>query len=152
LIDSIGEIIADPESENEHQPRDKAKLDKSITPFTVILDDPTGNSFIEFKDAMSADHNWNLRTYNRTREQNIELGLAETDDVVTGGGADTSDSAARNAVTLIHANSKQEASDAALSANEEIFVFPGVCSSCGRDLDTMMKKVAIPYFKVCRHV
>jgi hypothetical protein len=31
---------------------------------------------------------------------------------------------------------------------EEIYVFPGVCSSCGRPLDTLMKRVIIPYFKV----
>ena len=32
--------------------------------------------------------------------------------------------------------------------NEEIFVFPGSCPSCSSSLDTLMKKVSIPYFKV----
>ncbi|KAG8700467.1 nucleolar zinc-finger protein, partial [Ceratobasidium sp. 395] len=31
--------------------------------------------------------------------------------------------------------------------NEEIYVFPGTCSSCSASLDTMMKRVIIPYFK-----
>ena len=32
--------------------------------------------------------------------------------------------------------------------NEEIFRFPGTCSSCGHPSDTLIKKVNIPYFKV----
>ena len=31
--------------------------------------------------------------------------------------------------------------------NEEIYVFPGSCSSCGHKSDTYVKKVNIPYFK-----
>jgi len=30
---------------------------------------------------------------------------------------------------------------------EEIYVFHGICSSCGNNIDTRMKKVVIPYFK-----
>ncbi|KAF8966817.1 ZPR1 zinc-finger domain-containing protein [Flammula alnicola] len=80
--------------------------------FTVKLDDPSGNSFIEFVGSMS-DPKWNMRTYHRTLEQNIALGLTK-DDPIT---------------------------------DDEIFVFPGVCSSCGHHIHTNMKKVNIPYFK-----
>ena len=34
--------------------------------------------------------------------------------------------------------------------NEEIFTFPGTCSSCGHPSNTLIKKVNIPYFKVGR--
>jgi hypothetical protein len=32
--------------------------------------------------------------------------------------------------------------------DDEIFVFPSVCSSCGHPIETNMKKINIPYFKV----
>lgn len=51
-----------------------------------------------------------------------KLSLDDDDSEVTGGGAE--------------------------GTNEEIYVFPGTCSSCGHPLDTMMKKVNIPYFQV----
>lgn len=109
-----------------------ANLDTSMPHFTVKLDDPAGNSFIEFVDSM-ADPKWNLRTYRRTREQNVALGLVAADaagDSGVGEHDDTTETAPTD------------------DGNEEIYIFPGVCSSCGHPLDTMMKKVVIPYFKV----
>ncbi|KAF9512650.1 hypothetical protein BS47DRAFT_1486086 [Hydnum rufescens UP504] len=145
LVDGLSEIIADSDSDESDPPnitrerKKKERLEKPIRSFTVILDDPTGNSFIEFRDSM-ADPKWSMRQYNRTREQNAELGLASADVPPD------------SATVLPHkivltAESKEEASEAALNANEDIFVFPGVCASCGHALDTMMKKVVIPYFK-----
>ena len=32
--------------------------------------------------------------------------------------------------------------------SDEVFVFPGPCSSCGHHINTLMKKVNIPHFKV----
>ncbi|KAH9023224.1 zf-ZPR1-domain-containing protein [Lactarius pseudohatsudake] len=100
-----------------------------MPPFTLKLDDPAGNSFIEFVDSM-ADPKWNLRTYRRTKEHNVALGLVAADDSVV----DKKESPTEDAPTDDN-------------ANEEIYVFPGICSSCGHPLDTMMKKVVIPYFK-----
>ena len=41
-----------------------------------------------------------------------------------------------------------EAEDDGEINDEEVFIFPGSCSSCGHALDTKMKKVNIPYFQV----
>ena len=113
----------------------------TFPPFTVQLDDPAGNSFIEFLGS-TADPKWNLRTYARTHAQNVALGIAEPDDV--------SVESDPNAIRKM-----KEAVDKALAEesageikDDEIFVFPGSCSSCNRPLDTLMKKVNIPYFKV----
>lgn len=115
--------------------------DLPMQPFTLKLDDPSGNSFIEFVDSM-ADPKWNLRTYNRTLEQNIELGLAAP--------ADVANTESQSMPTKL--SSKEEAEGTIGGGlegkNEEIFTFPGTCSSCGAPLDTLMKKVNIPYFKV----
>lgn len=99
--------------------------------FTIKLDDPTGNSFIEFFGSM-ADPKWNLRTYNRTRQQNIDLGFSVADEAQT---------------TSLQTLAEDPIGDGE-DPNAEIFVFPGVCTSCGFPLNTLMKKVVIPYFKV----
>ncbi|KAG0251013.1 nucleolar zinc-finger protein [Actinomortierella ambigua] len=45
-------------------------------PFTVILDDPAGNSYIESLEAPKLDDKLELQVYMRTRAQNIGLGLS----------------------------------------------------------------------------
>ena len=124
LIDKLKVIIS---YEDDEEGR-AANSESPMPPFTLKLDDPAGNSFIEFVDSM-ADPKWNLRTYRRTREQNVALGLVADDSVVN---EDPSETAPTD--------------DS--GKNEEIYIFPGVCSSCGHPLNTMMKKVVIPYFKV----
>ena len=135
LIDKLKAIVPDEDedSEGDATPTGAAKLEAPVPHFTVELDDPTGNSFIEFIGSMASDPNWNFRTYRRTQEQNVALGLVAADtagDSGIGGNDDATESVPTN------------------DADEEIFVFPGVCSSCGHPLNTMMKKVVIPYFKV----
>ncbi len=137
IINGLKEILADEEEEGEEEDKNTvgpvkvskaSKKDVPMKPFTVILDDPTGNSFIEFVGSM-ADPKWNLRTYRRTRQQNIDLSLINPDeepeperrDEEIGGGFE--------------------------GQNEEIYIFPGSCSSCGHPSDTLVKKVNIPYFK-----
>jgi zinc finger protein len=110
-----------------------AEHDKPMPAFTVTLDDPAGNSFIEFVGSM-ADPKWNMRTYRRTKEDNITLGLAAPDD-------DAQDEAEG-----WDADRQDKEKD--VRVDDEVHVFPGVCPSCGQPLDTLMKKVSIPYFKV----
>ena len=131
LVDKLKVIIPDEDEDNEGGIR-AVSSEAPMPPFTLKLDDPSGNSFLEFVDSM-ADPKWNLRTYRRTREQNIALGLVAADDSV----AEEKETPTEDA----------SADD---SGNEEVYIFPGVCSSCGHPLDTRMKKVVIPYFKV-RH-
>ena len=130
LIDKLKSIV--PDEDGSAAPTGTADLEAPMPPFTISLDDPAGNSFIEFVDSMS-DPKWKMRAYRRTREQNVTLGLVALDE--------PSDSVV---------DKYDDTTEAALpdDPNEEIYVFPGVCSSCGHPLDTMMKKVVIPYFKV----
>jgi zinc finger protein len=145
LIDKLKEILAD-DIDDEVQTDAKTGLDEvPMPPFTLKLDDPAGNSFIEFVGSM-ADPKWNVRTYSRTRQQNMDLGLSVPDGALD----------SRSAVFQDDAHSfgwQQKTGDQVLEeANEEIYAFPGVCPSCGNPLSTLMKKVIIPYFKVCSTV
>lgn len=142
IIDGLKSELKDEEEDAEetalasgtvvhHKEEGDADDSDPVKPFTLRLDDPTGNSFVEFLGSMS-DPKWNLRTYPRSKQQNIDIGFAQPDDV--------RDEPALDAVA-------EEGDDLTLK-NEEVYVFPGVCSSCGVDLETMMKKVTIPYFQV----
>ncbi len=137
LIDGLSEIVADTDPETEklsdstRERLRKNRLQKSIRTFTIILDDPAGNSFLEFRGS-TADPQWTVKTYNRTRRQNIDLGIAAPHD----------DARETTKTTDVPVNEEV--------SNEEVLIFPGSCSSCGKQIDTRMKKVNIPYFKVSR--
>ena len=137
IIDAFKEILDDDEDDedegggNTTTKKSSKAENEHVRPFTVKLDDPAGNSFIEFVGSM-ADPKWNLRTYPRTKEQNVELGLVAEDE-----SAD------------VEKRVETDGQEAADEVNDdEVFVFPGTCSSCGKPVDTKMKKVSIPYYKV----
>lgn len=134
LVDKLKAIVPTEDEDDEGGAVVKGAVNSEapMPPFTLSLDDPSGNSFIEFVDSM-ADPKWNLRTYRRTNEQNIALGLVAADDSV-----------------VEEKETPTEDGPTDESGNEEVYIFPGICSSCGHPLDTRMKKVVIPYFKV-RH-
>jgi zinc finger protein len=127
------------ENENVQRKSDESRVVGTVVPFTVKLDDPSGNSFLEFIDSM-ADPKWSFREYNRTKEQIAELGMAEADEeppTLLSRTKAADDAMAEAAATQVDPE----------NPNDEIYVFPGVCSSCGQPLDTLMKRVIIPYFK-----
>lgn len=141
LLGPLKELVGyndDDESEEDAAKRGKEDVDEHSPlskSFTLKVDDPSGNSFIEFHGSM-ADPKWSMRTYARTREQNDAIGLFEAD---ADGGA---------GLAKIEEEREAEEEEGEKREGEEIYVFPGVCSSCGQPIDTRMKKVVIPYFKV----
>lgn len=136
IIDRAKDILGDKDEEEDEdttgpvQVKRAADLDAPMKPFTVTIDDPAGNSFLEFIGGMS-DPKWNMRTYKRTRQQNIDLGLISAD-------AEPEPETAQ----------EDRIGGGLEGENEEIYIFPGSCSSCGHKSDTLIKKVNIPYFKV----
>ena len=58
-------------------------------PFTLIMDDPVANSYLQNLYAPDPDPNMEFITYDRTQEQNDELGLS--DMVLTGYNKDIQD-------------------------------------------------------------
>ncbi|SCZ87395.1 BZ3500_MvSof-1268-A1-R1_Chr2-2g04861 [Microbotryum saponariae] len=122
-------MIVDPEEEEEEvegagQVKAK-KIDRPMPVFTIKLDDPAGNSFIETQGGLT-DPKWSKREYQRDAAQNESLGLAPDDpDSIskTHGGKETS------------------------HYPEEVLSFPGTCALCGSEMETLMKTVNIPHFK-----
>ena len=116
-------------------------LEKS---FTLKIEDPSGNSFIEAKGGFE-DPKWSKREFRRTPAQNDELGLASSVSAAA--------PAAKAAIALASASAANAVATKTLtddyqeSKPEEIYSFPDVCSSCGATLETFMKTVDIPHFK-----
>ena len=94
-----------------------------VLPFTIILDDPAGNSWIDRVPEDSAEQ-WRQVEYQRTPEQNAALGLSNPD--------------AEQQV-------QEEAEDPI--GPDEVHTFTGPCPSCTRPCATHMMPVDIPHFK-----
>lgn len=146
IIDGLKEVIDDEEEDEEEGGVEsdkpivgKLKEDPVKRTITITLDDPSGNSFLEFVGSM-ADPKWSLKTYTRTLQQAASLGLA-----IPTGEEGTKGASEEDAGGQKGAEGERESLD---GKNDEIFEFLGVCPRCGRALATRMKKVSIPYFKV----
>lgn len=114
LLNKLRGIIAPSSS-------DAAPEDQLLAmPFTLRMDDPTGNSFAEPLGSLN-DPKWSKRDYSRSRQQEVQLGLREESDLTA---------------------------DYKVDNPDEVLSFPGQCSSCNATLETFMKKVDIPHFKV----
>lgn len=137
-----------------HEPSNSSsKEEKPFVPFSMIVDDPSGNSYFQFKGSQS-DPQWNMRAYSRTFDQNVILGLVARPE-------DMSEEQPEGVpiVAADHKLSSAEEFESKRNKNvinrddgtvvpDEIYSFPATCSSCGHQLETLMQQVNIPYFQV----
>lgn len=91
-----------------------------VLPFTVLMDDTTGNSWIDRNPEDSSDK-WRQTEYPRTPEQNAGLGLTNPD-----------------------AETQREEDPI---GPDDVHTFMGPCPSCTRPCATHMMPVDIPHFK-----
>ncbi|GAA5924737.1 hypothetical protein JCM1841_004132 [Sporobolomyces salmonicolor] len=123
LVKKLRELVPDMDKDDTLEgggaPVTQEEADAVPMPtFTLKLDDPSGNSFVETRGGLN-DPKWRKQEYGRDKEQDNALGLAH-----------------------------DEAQDKATSHYpEEVLSFPGICSLCGSELETLMKTVDIPHFK-----
>ncbi|XP_048588478.1 zinc finger protein ZPR1 [Nematostella vectensis] len=94
--------------------------------FTFVIDDPSGNSFIENPLAPKADPNLATKEYTRTAEQNLKLNIQPEKQEQTKKEAD---------------EKKPE------ELKDEVQIFQTNCNSCQAPTETRMKFVSIPHFK-----
>lgn len=95
----------------------KQMMEGNAFPFTIIVDDISGNSWIEPKPA-DAQSVWSRVEYLRSPGQNARLNLGNP-----------------------------EAPNVDDIQPDEVHTFPASCPSCTRPCDTHMKLVDIPHFK-----
>lgn len=138
-------------------------------PFTVVLDDPAGNSYIESLEAPKLDAKLQLDVYMRTREQNQALGLQVAEDAESEGVKEqeapldahqVEDQMLEHAqrqlweAGLTEADLERERKEREARGEKpdeeplpDVLSFPANCSSCGAHSDTKMHILNIPHFK-----
>ena len=149
--------------------------DPEILPITLVVDDPAGNSWIEYVPG-EPQHKWSCTHYARSPAQNVQLGLISADEVAYREQQIQKQKAveAQKLVKHVHAQPgdqhKEEKNDnpratGIISDNSEIEnfsneveTFRATCSGCYSPCETHMKLVNIPHFKdvvimstVCDH-
>lgn len=87
-------------------------------PFRIVVDDPSGNSFVENPTAPSADPGLSVVHYPRSADQDRWLGVA--------------------------APQQQEEEE---DVHADVLSFPTECSECGAPCETRMKLTQVPHFK-----
>lgn len=92
--------------------------------FTLVIEDPSGNSFVENPVAPQKDEALTVSRFQRTAQQDMQLGLKADDELEKEPDANTLE-AMRN----------------------EVLVFNTNCPECNAPASTNMKLVQIPHFK-----
>lgn len=100
------------------------KLKAVESEFTVVIEDPSGNSFVENPVAPQKDESLTVSKFKRTVQQDMALGLRADDDL-----------------------EEEEPSDNINAMREEVLVFNTNCPECNTPAFTNMKLVQIPHFK-----
>ncbi|GAM23087.1 hypothetical protein SAMD00019534_062620 [Acytostelium subglobosum LB1] len=98
-------------------------------PFTLVIDDPSGNSYVENPLAPKNDPNMSISKYTRTDEQNAMLGIS--------GVPETSTSTSASATEQLSKPLE----------DREILSLPNSCTHCGHLGKINMVVTDIPYFK-----
>ncbi|MBN3301532.1 zinc finger protein ZPR1 [Amia ocellicauda] len=95
-------------------------------PFTLVIDDPSGNSFVENPLVPQKDEALTVTNYWRTRQQDAQLGIqAQEED----------------------AEVEEKPSSDIESMRNEVLKFNTNCPECNAPASTNMKLVQIPHFK-----
>ncbi|NWI00753.1 ZPR1 protein, partial [Tichodroma muraria] len=121
------------------------QLKEVSSPFTFILDDPSGNSFVENPQAPQRDEALVVTRYRRSPQQCALLGLEVTDQPLAPGTPHTRE----QRVTLPLQGEEVDAKppDAAEDLRDEVLQFNTNCPECNAPASTNMKLVQIPHFK-----
>uniref|UniRef100_A0A803PK65 Zinc finger ZPR1-type domain-containing protein n=1 Tax=Cannabis sativa TaxID=3483 RepID=A0A803PK65_CANSA len=136
------------------------------SPFTFILDDPAGNSFIENPHAPSHDPALSIKFYERTPEQQTLLGYlvgpSQTVDNIDGASTEEQNGGSTQVQREPHGSVGAAAGHRAIAqsnsaemaealfrytAPEEVMTFPSTCGTCAASCETRMFVTNIPYFK-----
>ncbi|XP_037807589.1 zinc finger protein ZPR1 [Lucilia sericata] len=107
-------------------------------PFTLILEDISGNSFIENPLAPAIDHFCKVTHFTRTKEQDHQLGFYDPEDVPT----EPQQKEENHLLKPI-----TEGSWTLEDLHGEVLQFQTLCPECRSPCETNMKLTTIPHFK-----
>lgn len=107
-------------------------------PFEIILDDPSGNSFMENPYAPNVDKDMTIHYYVRSREQDEQLGLLEQEEAQQSSGKEE---------VKENKGNKEKKKEEFFDGKSEVATFRTNCPNCNVPCDTNMKLVDIPHFK-----
>ncbi|TDH14355.1 hypothetical protein EPR50_G00035550 [Perca flavescens] len=94
--------------------------------FTLVIEDPSGNSFVENPKAPQKDDALTVSLFKRTMQQDMQLGLRADDDLE---------------------EEEEPAADDIDAMRDEVLAFNTNCPECNAPAATNMKLVQIPHFK-----
>jgi zinc finger protein len=139
------------------EPEDDADEDEQSTevfPFTVILDDPAGNSFVENPFAPEPDPRIRSVHYERSPKQDMSLGLQPSQQAVQDGTIDDANPQHKNVVNAAPSHQAVVVDDATVGASrftnlakQEVLKFPTTCPHCHKPSETSVCATDIPHFK-----
>jgi zinc finger protein len=125
-------------------------------PFTITVDDPAGNSWIE-PSTSDGPGKYTRHEYPRTAEQNIALGLAANSEEPEGVTLRPEYHPDHMVPAMPREGMINNVDDDEIIENQ-VYSFPASCPGCSKDCVTNMKMVNIPHFKqviimstVCDH-
>jgi zinc finger protein len=102
-------------------------------PFTVIVDDPSGNSFVENPHAPKRDPHLVSSRYFRSLEQNHALGFYPEYDPETG--------------EMKEVKPAHETPSDSSFLQEETLIIPETCEACGYEAEVRMCQMNLPHFR-----
>ncbi len=142
LQNTVQDLTSGQEHRKEQYPDIYAKIDSIIakieaflanpTKLTVIIDDPSGNSYVESYCHPKTDPKIRYIFYVRSREQMVQMGYRAEDE---------------------EANEKDAGEEDGIDAGpheigkQEVFHFHTNCPACQKPTETRMHLIEIPYFK-----
>nr|XP_019952377.1 PREDICTED: zinc finger protein ZPR1 [Paralichthys olivaceus] len=100
------------------------KLKDVENEFTLVIEDPSGNSFVENPRAPQRDEALTVTLFKRTVQQEMQLGIRADDDL-----------------------EEEPAGNDLDTMRNEVLVFNTNCPECNAPASTNMKLVQIPHFK-----
>ncbi|ANZ76283.1 BA75_04036T0 [Komagataella pastoris] len=152
LSEMIEDLSAEQEARKTQQPEIYEKIEEFIAkvksvllgshfPLTFVLDDPSGNSWVEFIPG-EPQHKWSQVEYTRTPQQNVQLGLVSADEVAQHE-LDAAKTKDRNPTSSGFISDQTDIEN----FENEVQTFQATCPSCYASCSTNMKMVNIPHFK-----
>jgi len=152
--DGDGDSESESEDDSDDDDGEEVADDADFVPFELVLDDPSGNSYVSMKaDARTPEDDKNITKthYERTATQDMSLGLQPSSQAVEAGTIDDSNPSHKNPSNTLSKNAisvtNTEEDRAEKLGRREVMQFPTECPSCHKPSSTDMCVTDIPHFK-----